>query len=218
MVVEQRPEGGPITLMTAGASNLPTDPGRAVELAVEVVKGFDALRTKVGSVDALLDIERDESVESSGVAANKPVVLSQLHYEHPPRWVTLTGRGLASVTGFESEAYMADSANQEFWAVASIVDRVRSCRISCVGAVSAKRRDSTTALAPTRSRTTEPLWLRRGADDARHEREHGERRELELSVYAPLFDLPKRAGAVRRAARQSGRIAQRALLGAGHSR
>ncbi|WP_282826984.1 hypothetical protein [Gulosibacter sediminis] len=53
--------------MTAGVSNLPTDTGRAVELAVEVVKGFEALRTKVGSVDALLDVEREESVESSGV-------------------------------------------------------------------------------------------------------------------------------------------------------
>lgn len=146
---------------------------------------------------------------------NKPVVLSMLHSEHPSRWVTITGRGLASVTGFESEVYLADSANREIWAVASFVDRFSSCRISCVRAMSAKRRDSTTALAPTRSRPTEPLWLRRGADDARHEREHGERRELELSVYAPLFDLPKRAGAVRRAARKSGRIAQRALLGGG---
>ncbi|WP_241209074.1 hypothetical protein [Gulosibacter massiliensis] len=49
MVIEKRPEGGPITLMTAGASNLPTDSGEAVELAVEVVEGqqgagFIALR------------------------------------------------------------------------------------------------------------------------------------------------------------------------------
>lgn len=38
-VVEKRPEGGPITLMTLGASRLPTDSGESVELAVEVLEG-----------------------------------------------------------------------------------------------------------------------------------------------------------------------------------
>lgn len=38
-VVEKRPDGGPITLMTLGASRLPTDSGECVELAVEVLDG-----------------------------------------------------------------------------------------------------------------------------------------------------------------------------------
>lgn len=38
-VVEKRPEGGPITLMTLGASRLPTESGESVELAVEVREG-----------------------------------------------------------------------------------------------------------------------------------------------------------------------------------
>lgn len=38
-VVEKRPVGAPITIMTLGASRLPTDTGEAVELAVEIVDG-----------------------------------------------------------------------------------------------------------------------------------------------------------------------------------
>lgn len=39
MVVEKRPPGGPITLITAGVGRLPVDRGLPVELAVEVVDG-----------------------------------------------------------------------------------------------------------------------------------------------------------------------------------
>ncbi|MGP9681773.1 suppressor of fused domain protein [Brachybacterium sp. AOP3-A1-3] len=38
-MVEKRPEGAPITMITSGASRLPTDSGESVELAVEVVDG-----------------------------------------------------------------------------------------------------------------------------------------------------------------------------------
>ena len=38
-VVEKRPPGGPIVLMTSGASRLPTDSGERIELAVETVEG-----------------------------------------------------------------------------------------------------------------------------------------------------------------------------------
>lgn len=38
-MVEKRPDGGPITMITAGASRLATDSGESVELAVEVVDG-----------------------------------------------------------------------------------------------------------------------------------------------------------------------------------
>lgn len=39
MVVEKAPPGGPRTIMTLGASRLPTDSGECVELAVEVLEG-----------------------------------------------------------------------------------------------------------------------------------------------------------------------------------
>lgn len=39
IVLEKHPEGGPVTLMTAGASRLPTATGERVELAVEVADG-----------------------------------------------------------------------------------------------------------------------------------------------------------------------------------
>lgn len=210
MVIEKRPENGPITLLTAGASRLPTDSGEAVELAVEVLDGqqgagvialrivcddiaqnrrvppvgtpwrnsepflrgtaisailatgsrwgarFDevrdedgeivghvrtlrlltdaeaglvaargeaALLEEVGSADALLDVTRGEDAGVVGVPQNLPVFLSKLHAEHPPRWVTFTGRDLRSVTGLEPEEYMNDSANHEIWAASTFADR-----------------------------------------------------------------------------------------------
>lgn len=209
-VVEKRPEGGPITLMTTGASHLPTDTGEAVELAVEVVEGqqgaarialqivcddmatnrrvppvgspwrnsepflkgtrisaivttssrwgatFDEVRSdegelvghmrtlrlltdaeaafvaangweelveEVGSVDAVLDVTRDDAVSGGGMPGNAPVFLSKLHAEHPPRWVTFTGSDLQSVTGLESDAYMDDAANHEIWSTSSFLSR-----------------------------------------------------------------------------------------------
>ncbi|PWD51866.1 3-octaprenyl-4-hydroxybenzoate carboxy-lyase [Serinibacter arcticus] len=55
MVVEKRPEGGPITLMTAGVARLPVGDGLPVELAVEVVDGqqgaaFVALQIVCGDI------------------------------------------------------------------------------------------------------------------------------------------------------------------------
>ena len=209
-VVEKSPPGGPITIMTSGASLMPTDSGERVELAVEVLdgqqgaarialgivcddiatnrrvppigapwrnsepfltgtrisaimvspsrwgasfdevrsddgtlighvrtlrmltdaeaafasaQGWDALVAAAGSVDALLDVTRDDSVSAPGRAGNAPVFLSKLHAEHPPRWVTFTGRDLQSVTGLESEAYMNDSSNHEVWSVDSFLAR-----------------------------------------------------------------------------------------------
>lgn len=206
MVLEKHPENGPITLLTAGVSKLPTDSGEAVELAVEVLdgqqgaglvalrivcddiaqnrrvppvgtpwrntepflrgtaisailatgsrwgaafddvldeddevvghvrtlrlltdaeagvvaaEGYAALRERAGSDDALLDVTRSDAVSPSGVPGNVPVFLSKLHAEHPPRWVTFTGQDVQSVTGLESEEYMADAANHEIWAVDS---------------------------------------------------------------------------------------------------
>lgn len=210
MVVEKRPENGPITLITAGASRIPTDSGEKVELAVEVVdgqqgaalvamrivcddiannrrvppvgtpwrnsepflsgtgisailatgsrwgadfdevrsedgevlghvrtlrlltdeeascvsaEGWDALRDAAGNVDALLDVRRASAVAAPGLPETMPVFLSKLHAEHPPRWVTFTGGEVHSVTGLESEEYMAESSNHEVLSVKTFCDR-----------------------------------------------------------------------------------------------
>lgn len=210
-VVEKRPADGPITVMTLGASRLPTDSGERVELAVEVIDGqqgaavaaleivcddiathrrvppvgapwrntepfltgtlitaimatpsrwgasFDEVRdaegslvghvrtlrlltdaeaafaaahdwntlvSAAGSIDALLDATRADAVSAPvGIGGNRPVFLSKLHAQHPPRWVTFTGAHLQSVTGLESDAYMEDSANHEVWSVESFLQR-----------------------------------------------------------------------------------------------
>ncbi|MGN7967292.1 suppressor of fused domain protein [Microbacterium sp. 22179] len=209
-IVEKRPTDGPVTVMTLGASRLPTDSGEQVELAVEVIdgqqgaafaaleivcddiarnrrvppvgapwrntepflsgtritaimatgsrwgssfdevrhegalvghvrtlrlltdteaayaaaRGWEALVAEAGSLDALLDVTRDDAVAApAGIAGNRPVFLSKLHAEHPPRWVTFTGAHLQSVTGLESDAYMNDSANHEVWSVDSFLAR-----------------------------------------------------------------------------------------------
>ncbi|MFT4235664.1 MAG: suppressor of fused domain protein [Microbacterium sp.] len=93
------------------------------EAAFVSAKGWDALVAAAGSVDALLDVERRDMVESPGLPDNAPVVLSKLHAEHPPRWVTYTGTELQSVTGLESDAYMSDAANHEVWSVQTFLSR-----------------------------------------------------------------------------------------------
>lgn len=209
-VVEKRPADGPVTVMTLGASRLPTDSGERVELAVEVLdgqqgaahvaleivgddiarnrrvppvgapwrnsepflsgtrisaimatgsrwgsefdevrhegavvghvrtlrlltdaeasfataRGWDALVAEAGSLDALLDVTRGDAVSApAGIGGDRPVFLSKLHAEHPPRWVTFTGAHLQSVTGLESDAYMNDSANHEVWSVDTFLAR-----------------------------------------------------------------------------------------------
>lgn len=210
MVVEKHPENGPITLITAGASRIPTDSGERVELAVEVIDGqqgaalvamrivcddiannhrvppvgspwrncepflngteisailatgsrwgaaFDEVRSEVGEVlghvrtlrlltdaeaghvssngwgslqdaaggaDALLDVRRASTVAAGGPPETMPVFLSKLHAEHPPRWVTFTGSEVHSVTGLESEEYMAESSNHEVISVGTFSAR-----------------------------------------------------------------------------------------------
>lgn len=93
------------------------------EASFASAEGWEALVTAVGSVDALLDVTREDAVAAPGLKGNAPVFLSKLHGEHPPRWITFTGRDLQSVTGLESEEYMNDSANHEVWSVDSFVAR-----------------------------------------------------------------------------------------------
>lgn len=85
--------------------------------------GWEALVAAAGSVDALLDVTREDAAAGGSLPGNAPVFLSKLHAEHPPRWVTFTGAHLQSVTGLESDEYMNDSANHEVWSVDSFLAR-----------------------------------------------------------------------------------------------
>ncbi|WP_396910376.1 3-octaprenyl-4-hydroxybenzoate carboxy-lyase [Mycolicibacterium sp.] len=53
-----------------------------------------------------------------------PVIVTKLHAQHPPRWITAEADGTyTSVTGFESQEYMEDAANHEFWTRSSLAAR-----------------------------------------------------------------------------------------------
>ena len=93
------------------------------EAGFAATNGWEALVAAAGSIEALLDVEREDSVEGGGLPGNAPAFVSKLHAEHPPRWVTFTGNSLESVTGLESDAYMSDSANLEVWSVDSFLKR-----------------------------------------------------------------------------------------------
>lgn len=210
LVVEKRTADGIVTVMTSGASRIPTDSGERVELAVEVVDGqqgaarvalmivcedmaahrrvppmgtpwrndhpflngtrisailatpsrwgaefddvrspdgrllghvrtlrlltdveavkaahvgWDGLVAAAGSIEAFLDVTRDDAVAGGGLPGNRPAFVTKLHAQHPPRWVTYTGSSLESVTGLESDAFMDDPANHEIWSVESFLAR-----------------------------------------------------------------------------------------------
>lgn len=93
------------------------------EAATASAIGWDALVEKAGTVDAFLDVMRDDIVESPGLPGNAPVFVTKFHAEHPPRWVTFTGDSLQSVTGLESQEFMDDAANHEIWSVESFLAR-----------------------------------------------------------------------------------------------
>ena len=93
------------------------------EAATASAIGWDALVEKAGTVDAFLDVMRDDAVESPGLPGNAPVFVTKLHADHPPRWVTFTGDSLESVTGRESQGFMDDAANHEIWSVESFLAR-----------------------------------------------------------------------------------------------
>jgi hypothetical protein len=84
--------------------------------------GWDALVEAAGSVDALLDVTRNDTV-AGALRGNAPVFITKLHAEHPPRWITFSDGDLQSVTGLESDEYMDDPTNHEIWSVDSFVAR-----------------------------------------------------------------------------------------------
>lgn len=86
-----------------------TDP----EAAFANAQGWDALVRQTGSIDALLDVTRTPTVaeQQERQMGNEhlnqmPVILSKLHYQHPPRWVSFVDNYFTSVTGFETPEYM----------------------------------------------------------------------------------------------------------------
>lgn len=88
-------------------------------------RGWEAFLTTVGGVDHVLDTQRVADATHPTVAelGNLPILVSKLHYEHPPRFVGLMdvdGRlTFTSTTGRESPEYMADPSNREIWGINS---------------------------------------------------------------------------------------------------
>lgn len=124
LVAEKRPAGGPITLITAGVNRLPVDRGLPVELADQ---DWDALVTRAGSIDALLDVTRASVIDASAQGAppitERPVIQTKLHAQHPPRWLTLNNGMFESVTGLESPEYMDEASNHEIVALSNYLAR-----------------------------------------------------------------------------------------------
>ncbi|WP_233251557.1 suppressor of fused domain protein [Serinibacter arcticus] len=113
------------------------------EAAVVATHGWDGLLERAGSLERLLDVTREGVVDghvgpnagggdaagSAAPAASGPprdgsvVMLSRLHEQHPPRWLTFEDGVFHSVTGRESPEYMADSGNHTFWSRTSYLAR-----------------------------------------------------------------------------------------------
>lgn len=94
------------------------------ESLVAKAVGWDLLLDRAGGVDALIDVKRKGLTPDLEDLFDRPVMLSKLHSQHPPRWITLSEREMfTSVTGLESDAYMADSSNHEITMVGTLVNR-----------------------------------------------------------------------------------------------
>ncbi|MGV8881454.1 MAG: suppressor of fused domain protein [Rhodoglobus sp.] len=93
------------------------------EAGFAAANGWEALVAAAGSIEAVLDVEREDSAEAGGLPGNAPAFVSKLHAKHPSRWVTFTGNSLQSVTGLESDRYMNKSSNHEVWSVDSFLKR-----------------------------------------------------------------------------------------------
>jgi hypothetical protein len=93
------------------------------EASVVSAIGWEGLVGEGRTIDAFLDVMRNDVVASGGLPGNAPVFVTKLHAEHPPRWVTFTGTSLESVTGLESDAFMDDAANHEVWSVDTFLAR-----------------------------------------------------------------------------------------------
>lgn len=86
--------------------------------------GAGTVWSKPGETDNLLDVTRPDVTRPTLEEVDGPVIVTKLHAQHPPRWITAEADGTyTSVTGFESQEYMDDAANHEFWTRSSLAAR-----------------------------------------------------------------------------------------------
>lgn len=94
------------------------------ESMVAKTVGWDLLLDRARGLDPLIDVTRKGVTPDLEDLWDRPVVMSKLHSQHPPRWVTLSENEMfTSVTGRESQEYMADNANHEATSVGALVNR-----------------------------------------------------------------------------------------------
>ncbi len=87
-------------------------------------RGWDGLVAAAGGADALLDVTRDDAARPEIGEADGPVIVTKLHEQHPPRWITSGTDGMfTSVTGLESPEFMDDPDNHEIWSRSSLAAR-----------------------------------------------------------------------------------------------
>lgn len=87
-------------------------------------RGWRGLVDAAGGADNLLDVTRPDSARPTLEEVDGPVIVTKLHDQHPPRWITAGEDGMfTSVTGHESQAYMDDAANHNLWVRSSLAAR-----------------------------------------------------------------------------------------------
>lgn len=87
-------------------------------------RGWSGLVAATGGVGKLLDVTRADAARPTLEEVDGAVIVTKLHHQHPPRWITADEDGTyTSVTGRESQEYMDDAANHELWTRSSLAVR-----------------------------------------------------------------------------------------------
>lgn len=87
-------------------------------------RGWGGLVEAAGGADNLLDVTRPDAARPTLEEVDGPVIVTKMHAQHPPRWITAEEDGMfASVTGLESQEYMDDVANHEIWTRSTLAAR-----------------------------------------------------------------------------------------------
>lgn len=94
------------------------------ESRVLTSRGWSGLVEAAGGADNLIDVTRSDAARPTIVEVDGPIIVTKLHDQHPPRWITADEDGMfTSVTGYESPEYMDDAANHKLWARSSLAAR-----------------------------------------------------------------------------------------------
>ncbi|CPR69701.1 hypothetical protein [Mycobacteroides abscessus] len=94
------------------------------ESRVLAKRGWGGLLDAAGGADELLDVTRTDAARPTLEEVDGGVIVTKLHAQHPPRWITAEEDGMfTSVTGLESQEYMDDAANHEIWTRSSLAAR-----------------------------------------------------------------------------------------------